>query len=379
MPDLSPPIMALGLSLLSVALTPSRDRRRLPSMPEQEARAIVTHFSFACMYAKLVIDMALCGLFTMQLVAYAKFVRREARWILTVVVVSSALTYAISGFIVFYVHHLFVAGWGQWKPFLETNYYCMYPAFDGLASSIVQGFFTYRAWRLLGRDWRIVFVLVALIGASLTCACIVTGLLWHLDSILDMPSIKAPVIVWLTCVMLADIVITAGIGYGLVRSRTGWAHTDKEMVDRLVRINLESQVPATVMAMSFLIVFIIKPQSLLNFVWQGIQSKFYLIGLLYTLNSRVSFVRHGVFKPRDVGITVVVQTETFASDGVRSVLAPAENEVIPLEQIQIKPSDWYASATSVVPVREEKADKTGEDEDDGTLVGEYVYKQRDWE
>ncbi|BEJ11688.1 hypothetical protein CspHIS471_0201480 [Cutaneotrichosporon sp. HIS471] len=379
MPDLSPPIMALGLTVLSVALAPSHDRRRLPSMPEEEARAIVTHFSFACMYAKLVIDMALCGLFTMQLVAYAKFVRREARWILTVVVVSSALTYAISGFIVFYVHHLFVAGWGQWKPFLETNYYCMYPAFDGLASSIVQGFFTYRVWRLLGRDWRIVFVLIALIGASLICACIVTGLLWHLDSILDMPSIQAPVIVWLTCVMLADIVITAGIGYGLVRSRTGWAHTDK-MVDRLVRINLESQVPATVTAMSFLIVFIIKPQSLLNFVWQGIQSKFYLIGLLYTLNSRVSFVRHGVFKPRDVGITVVVQTETFASDGVRSVIAPAENEVIPLEQIESKPSDErYESATSVVPVREEKADKTGEDEEAETLVGEYVYKQRDWE
>jgi hypothetical protein len=102
----------------------------------------------------------------MQLITYFKYVRRERRWIVAVVVSSSLLTYAISGFIVFYVHHLFVAGWGTWKPFLETNYYCWYPAFDGLASSIVQGFFTYRAWRLLGRDWRIVAVLVVSPGGG---------------------------------------------------------------------------------------------------------------------------------------------------------------------------------------------------------------------
>lgn len=100
----------------------------------------------------------------MQLIAYFKYVRRERRWIVAVVVVSSLMTYAISGFIVFYVHHLFIAGWGKWMPFLETNYYCLYPAFDAIASSTVQGFFTYRAWRLLGRDWRIVFVLV--VGTS---------------------------------------------------------------------------------------------------------------------------------------------------------------------------------------------------------------------
>ncbi|GMK56247.1 hypothetical protein CspeluHIS016_0300870 [Cutaneotrichosporon spelunceum] len=366
--ELSPPVMALGVSLLGVALTPSLDRRWLPSITEEEARAIVTHSSFASMYAKLVIDMALCGLFTMQLITYAKFVRREKRWVLSIVVIASGLTYAISGFIVFYVHHLFVAGWGQRKPFLETNYYCMYPALDAVASSIVQGFFTYRAWRLLGRDWRIVFFLGALIGGS----------------ILDMPSIKAPVVVWLTCVMLADIVITAGIGYGLVRWRTGWAHTDK-LVDRMVRINLESQVPATLMAMSFLVIFILKPQSLLNFVWQGIQSKFYLIGLLYTLNSRVSFVRGGVCRPREVGITVVVETETFESGGVRSghAPAPAENEMIPLERIESKSHGRYGSAATVGPMTEEKAEDTpgavNENETGETLVEEYVFKQHDWE
>lgn len=62
-------------------------------------------------------------------------------------------------YIVFYVHHLFVYGFGLREPFLESHYYSMYPAFDAIASSIVQAFFTYRCWRLLKRQWWIVVVL----------------------------------------------------------------------------------------------------------------------------------------------------------------------------------------------------------------------------
>ncbi len=33
--------------------------------------------------------------------------------------------------------------------------------------------------------------------------------------------------VWLSSIMSADILITGCIMYGLIRSKTGWAHTDK--------------------------------------------------------------------------------------------------------------------------------------------------------
>lgn len=145
---------------------------------------------------------------------------------------------------------------------------------------------------------------------------------------------------------------------------------------------------------------VLKPHSLLNFVWQGIQSKFYLIGLLYTLNSRVSFeVRHiSVFKPasRDLGgITVDVQTETFEErGGVRSVGdgGPAENEMIPLDRIGSVPYGRYGSNTRVARCHATtpEGQAQGKDEDqtspggatdetEQTLVGEYVYKQREWE
>lgn len=244
--------------------------------------------------------------------------------------------------------------------------------------------------------------------------------------------------------MLADVVITISIGYGLLKSRTGRAHTDKvgfverltrpwrhvvffisgscevpdlssrQIINRLVRMNLEAQVPPTLMAVSFLVVFsepprvpaniVTMPDSLLNFVWQGIQSKFYLIGLLYTLNARISFeIRTiSVFRPdtsRPVGgITVDVETETFEERGpMRSIRRPDDAEVVSIEPAQPLDMRFGGSSSSVcsyppgVGPRKSVAfapDVGGEGEGQGptspggatdaTLVDEVVYKQRDW-
>lgn len=112
------------------------------------------------------------------------------------------------------------------------------------------------------------------------------------------------------------------------------------------------------------------PDSLLNFVWHGIQSKFYLIGLLYSLNARVSFqIRSiAVFKSDDMpsmlhrshghhtadlsrlgGITVDVETETFeerlGSPTRSTTKRPSDGEAIPMEAWR-----WEASAASVEEV-----------------------------
>lgn len=147
--------------------------------------------------------------------------------------------------------------------------------------------------------------------------------------------------------------------------------SSQQTVNRLVRINLEAQAPATIMACAFLVIFsesshwmyvgvdspphpmlsarvtrpaqkptltpVLMPTSLLNVVWQGIQSKFYVIGLLYTLNSRVQFeVRAiSVFKPDQTlppdlgGITVDVETETF-EDVTARAMAGKRGDSIPL-------------------------------------------------
>lgn len=74
-------------------------------------------------------------------------------------------------------------------------------------------------------------------------------------------------------------------------------------------MTLEAQLPPTLcklvsysliaVATTFLIVFcefsfppltpVIKPKSDIHFIWQGVQSKLYVIGLLFSLNSREEF------------------------------------------------------------------------------------------
>lgn len=156
------------------------------------------------------------------------------------------------------------------------------------------------------------------------------------------------------------------------------------------------------------------PESLLNFVWQGIQSKFYLIGLLYTLNSRISFEVKSVtvFNPdQDVrlgGIKVNVETQTFEerAEPLRSIQRVGGNEIVPVDT-EGGVFEGYAfegaSSTSLGQpdaqggVRERKnvsfADVYDESErrpsggsptspggaTDSTLVDEVVYTQHDWD
>jgi hypothetical protein len=48
-----------------------------------------------------------------------------------------------------------------------------------------------------------------------------------------------PELVWLSSIMTADLIITVSILYGLLRSKTGWAHTDK-IVTKLIRMTVSA-------------------------------------------------------------------------------------------------------------------------------------------
>lgn len=62
--------------------------------------------------------------------------------------------------------------------------------------------------------------------------------------------------------MLADLIITMAILYGLITSRTGWVHTDRvsivettgadeQIITRLMRLTLESQLPPLILAITY--------------------------------------------------------------------------------------------------------------------------------
>lgn len=67
------------------------------------------------------------------------------------------------------------------------------------------------------------------------------------------------------------------------------AQRSRQHFSRLVRLILESQLPATLLSIAFLIQIRVAPTSLLASTFQSIQSKLYLISLLYSLNGRVTY------------------------------------------------------------------------------------------
>lgn len=120
--------------------------------------------------------------------------------------------------------------------------------------------------------------------------------------------------------MLADLLITGAILYGLHRSRTGWSHTETA-ISRLTRITMECQAPPLILALAFVIQFNIISTSYLGAVFLGIQSKLYAFSLLYTLNTRAVVNRHlsTVNVLSGTAVSVQLSTDPRAMHSVESV------------------------------------------------------------
>lgn len=101
--------------------------------------------------------------------------------------------------------------------------------------------------------------------------------------------------------MVANVILTVTILWGLLQSRTGWAQTDK-VIFRLVRMTVEAQLLPTIISVAMFAEFreldstqswynltltpVATPSSLLGNAFQGVLSKLYCLSLLYSLNSR---------------------------------------------------------------------------------------------
>lgn len=80
---------------------------------------------------------------------------------------------------------------------------------------------------------------------------------------------------------------------------------------RYTRMGLEAQVPPLLLALAFVIQYSVAPGSYLGCMFQGVQSKLYAVGLMYSLNARPSS-RHDRSKSRHhAAIQVDVETETY--------------------------------------------------------------------
>ncbi|KAI9636665.1 uncharacterized protein MKK02DRAFT_45371 [Dioszegia hungarica] len=267
-------------------------------------------YVLGCMFAPLIFDILLLGVFLMQVYTYFTYQKNDRK--ITKAVVLTVLFINLC-FSAYHTCKLSATKRLAWAPFI-----------DSLNSFVVQTFMSYRAYRLLNRAiWipiAVTILCLTSVGATLSVLIIFSGL----NSLIDAYRVKIPELLWLTSVMCADLIITISIIYGLSRSKTGWAHTDKT-IGRLVRMTIEGQVPPFLIALIFMIEFIHAPDNLLGATLQNLQCKFYAVGMMYSINARVSFQQQltdqrtggagQVFamnsRHNPTAIQVAVETETY--------------------------------------------------------------------
>lgn len=240
------------------------------------------------MFAQPIVDTFMAGIMFMQVVTYFTYQRNDKWWTKCIVIFASIISIIMTVYLWFFGQYLFVQNFGRFSPFVETDKLAWFPVLDAICSSGIQSYFAYRAYLLNRRNILIPITILLLILTSFAATIAVKVIFGNANSLMEADKVRIPELIWLASIMAADIIITILILNGLLRSKTGWAHTDKAIV-RLIRITFESQIPPTILAITFMIEFVQTPASLLGSTLQGIQSKLYTVGLMYSLNSRVSF------------------------------------------------------------------------------------------
>jgi len=97
-----------------------------------------------------------------------------------------------------------------------------------------------------------------------------------------------PATVWFITSVCADAIITATLYFSLSRRRTGFKSTDV-IINRIIRLTLQTGMLTFVFAISETITFLVSPNTTANFTIDFPLSKLYTNALLSTLNARLSW------------------------------------------------------------------------------------------
>ncbi|GMK57471.1 hypothetical protein CspeluHIS016_0403050 [Cutaneotrichosporon spelunceum] len=288
---------------MSVQHLDSRYDNLLPFPTEEEAKGLIGNYGISCTLAGVFMDTFLFGVFSLQFITYVSSKADDKLWVRGIVAAVTVMACLLTGYNWFYV-----SGW--------------LPLIDSVTMSFTQLFFAHRAYRLCSKQiWIPICVLICILAAL--AACVTTRVVFgKLNSELDSGHVLGSTVTWMAATMVADTIITGCILYGLSRAQTKVIQT-KLIIARLIRMTLEAQVPATLVALTLMIEVIIDPANMLGVAVILFQSKIYVVGFFYSLNARqrlaqthrsVTMDDMDTFRPNVFSecraATIVVQQET---------------------------------------------------------------------
>ncbi|WVQ84700.1 hypothetical protein IAT38_006856 [Cryptococcus sp. DSM 104549] len=299
---------------------------------EAGAKAFVNQFhdiNLGTFVMAMATDSVMFGLMIVQTIDYWRWSGEDKRMNKIIVATATVSASAVSIFMVVCMFHLFVYGFGVYGNFTTTTLLPWMCLVDIIPSTATQFFFAHRAYRMSKNNKILGAAMGLLIMLSVAGGIGMIPAYQTLDSASQVSAdkVRAMMYLWLSGGLGADVLITVVILASLLRSRTGWKATDRA-IKKLLTILIETQIPPTIVILVFFITYGRYSETFLD-VWpQWVQSKFYVCGLLASLNSRYSLRRAldneiGQGTQRPTVVHVLTETYVQRSEGTEVPPLPA--------------------------------------------------------
>ncbi|WVO15014.1 hypothetical protein L204_102657 [Cryptococcus depauperatus] len=254
---------------------------------EESAKALIEsnlERTLSPLLLTLGIDSYLMGMIGNQFFRYVTTAEREARHITILVYFAMVMAVVTTGFTWAWELHIFAFNYGKYAQFISQQWTAWHSVLCPTTKIAVQIFYAERAWRVNNRNNWILLALGVCLTTSSVCSITFAFLTYKLVT----PAVgtAADILhrIWPSACILADLITTTSILWGLYQSRTGWKLTDK-LIYRLMRVSVEAQIPPTIAASVVLMTW--SPSLLCVPTLVGIiLPKIYLTGCLSVLNSR---------------------------------------------------------------------------------------------
>ncbi|KAF9451121.1 hypothetical protein P691DRAFT_773400, partial [Macrolepiota fuliginosa MF-IS2] len=183
-----------------------------------------------------------------------------------------------------FIYGVLIQNFGNFEALASTNWTSVGdPATTGIIGLIVQLFFAWRIYALT-RNWIMVSVVAAFACTGAIGAFIVSHEILIIPEFARFQEFKGYVIMWLACASAADIIITASLVWFLQKHKTGFKSSDI-MVDRIIRVTMQTGLLTSTIAIIDLIVFLTDPTGT-HLVFNITLCKLYSNSLVSSLNSR---------------------------------------------------------------------------------------------
>ncbi|KAF5343942.1 hypothetical protein D9756_005762 [Leucocoprinus leucothites] len=237
------------------------------------------------------ISYCVLGISIMQLYLYHLYFPNDQRWIKTLVYTVVALDVFQSVVVAENCWHSLVSGWGREEDLLFPGWsFIALPIVSGTVALMVQSFYAWRIY-LLGK-WKIVPGVIIFFGmASCAGACAISfGFIPLKDlRLLHKPNMTARTYVWLGGAALTDVIISLSMLYLLFGARQSKFGRTQRLINRLIRLTIETGVVTATTASLELILFLTLPSTNSMHLVPALNlCKVYANALLASLNSRAT-------------------------------------------------------------------------------------------